>query len=196
MATNIRKKAIDGEALKDIIITDGGKEKIDIEETSSKEVAINDSAIINVKSNVFGSLIYIDKKSQEEIRWSTCGEIQQLSMRMLRDMKANSIAFFKNQWIIIIGFADDNSSKYTVGDIYKSLFVSQYYKELIEPSDFKKICSWDEEEIAQKVALMSEGARVNLAIALNEYIQKGILDSIKRIKAFEKALGCELKIPE
>ena len=196
MATNIRKKAIDGEALKDIIITDGDKEKIDIEETSSKEVAINDSAIINVKSNVFGSLIYIDKKSQEEIRWSTCGEIQQLSMRMLRDMKANSIAFFKNQWIIIIGFADDNSSKYTVGDIYKSLFVSQYYKELIEPSDFKKICSWDEEEIAQKVALMSEGARVNLAIALNEYIQKGILDSIKRIKAFEKALGCELKIPE
>ena len=39
-------------------------------------------------------------------------------------------------------------------------------------------------------------AKVNLAVALNTYIEKGILDSLKRIKAFEEALGCELKMPE
>jgi hypothetical protein len=43
---------------------------------------------------------------------------------------------------------------------------------------------------------MSAEARVNLVVALNTYIEKGILDSIKRIKAFEEVLDCDLKIPE
>jgi hypothetical protein len=44
--------------------------------------------------------------------------------------------------------------------------------------------------------MMSAEAKVNLAVALNTYIEKGILDSLKRIKAFEEVLGCDLRVAE
>ena len=40
---------------------------------------------------------------------------------------------------------------------------------------------------------MSNGAEENLVVALNTYIEKGVLDSVKSIRAFEDALGCELR---
>ena len=98
--------------------------------------------------------------------------------------------------VIITGFADENADTYTTADIYKALMIGQYYKDLIEPSDYAAVCAWEPEDIKKKVSLMSTEAKANLAVALNTYIEKGILDSLKRIKAFEEVLGCELKIPE
>ena len=54
--------------------------------------------------------------------------------------------------------------------------------------------SWTEAEIAEKVATLSDGARQNLVVALNGFIKDGTLDSRKKIKAFEKALDCELQV--
>lgn len=182
--------------LEDVIANEDNGEKLDLGKTTAGTVRIDDSAIINVKSNVFGELTYIDKRTHEETKWARCGSVQPMTFGALKNMKANSISFYKHQWIVIIGFADENADKYTTADIYKALFVTQYYKDLIEPSDYEEICSWDPDEIKRRVSYMSAEAKVNLAIALNTYIEKGILDSLKRIKAFEEVLGCELKMPE
>ena len=184
------------EVLADVIVSEGTCEKLDLSKTTEGQVKLDDSACINVKSNVFGKLTYVDKKTQDEVVWNHCGEVNPMTLGMLRSMKATQIGFFKNQWIIITGFADENADVYTAADIYKTLMIGQYYKDLIEPSDYVTICSWSPEDIKQRVALMSTEAKANLAVALNTYIEKGILDSLKRIKAFEEVLGCELKIPE
>lgn len=194
MAT--KKKMTASDKLNDVIVNEGACDKLDLSKTTSGQVKIDDSAVINVKSNVFGELNYIDKRTQEEVTWPRCGSVQPMTFASLRSMKANSVAFYENQWVIIVGFADENADKYTTADIYKALFITQYYKDLIEPSDYEAVCSWDPEEIRQRVSLMSEEAKVNLAVALNIYIEKGILDSLKRIKTFEEVLGCELKMPE
>ena len=68
-----------------------------------------------------------------------------------------------------------------------------YYKNYIDPTSFDKICSWNENEIAENISMLSEGARDNLIVALNRFIEDGTLDSRRKIKAFEKALDCELK---
>lgn len=200
MATNktntTRKKTTVPEVLADVIATDDVSEKVDLNNTTAGQVILNDSAIINVKSNVFGKLTYVDKRTGDEVVWSKCGEPNQMAFGLLRNMRSTSIAFFKNQWIIITGFGDENADKYTPADIYKALGVTQYYKDLIEPSDYVEICSWEPEEIKRRVSLMSVESKANLAVALNAYIEKGILDSIKRIRAFEEVLGCDLKIPE
>lgn len=183
-------------AMDDVIVANEENDKVDFSKTTNGQVRIDDSALVNVKSNVFGSLTYIDQRSGEIVRWDCCGAVQPMTFNMLRSMKASSAGFFKNQWVIITGFADENAEKYTPADIYKALYITNYYKDLIEPSDYMTICSWSVDEIKNKVSLMSQESRGNLVVALNTYIERGILDSLKRIKAFEAVLGCELKMPE
>ena len=170
--------------------------KLDLDNVTDGMVRLDDAAVVDVKSNVFGKLTYVDKKTQDEVVWEHCGESNPMSIGMLRSMKATQSNFFKNQWVIITGFADENAEKYTTADIYKSLAIVQYYKDLIEPSDYETICSWDPDDIKNNVSMMSAEAKVNLAVALNTYIEKGILDSLKRIKAFEEVLGCDLRVAE
>lgn len=157
---------------------------------------IPDSAMINVKSNVFGKLIFVSKRTGERVEWENCGEIQQVPLSLLRTMKQECIKFFQDQWVILTGFADENEDTFRAADIYEQLYVAQYYKNLVDPSDYASICSMTVDEINEKVPLMSDGARANLVVALNTYIEKGVLDSMKVIKAFEQALGCELRDPD
>lgn len=180
----------------DDVIAETTAEKIDLENvTADPKAVIPDSALINVKSNSFGKLIFVSKKNGERIVWDKCGDIQQVTLATLRTIKLECIGFYKEQWIIPIGFADENAEKFTPADIYKQLFVTQYYKELIDPSDYERICSMTPSEIKCKVPLMSDGAKENLIVALNTYIEKGVLDSVRAIKTFEEVLGCELRDP-
>jgi hypothetical protein len=194
MATN-KKKAVRQADLADVI-TEDGHTKLDLSNVSvdSKET-IPDSALINVKSNAFGRLIYVSKRTGERIVWEKCGEVQQLTLSTLRGIKLECVKFYREQWIIPIGFADENADKFTPADIYKQLFVTQYYKNLVDPSDYEELCTMSPGEIKEKVSYMSTGAKENLVVALNTFIEKGVLDSIKAIRAFEEALGCELRNP-
>ena len=45
----------------------------------------------------------------------------------------------------------------------------------------------------KNVSLMSEATKQNLSVALKGYLDSGKLDSISKVKAFEEALGCELR---
>lgn len=186
------KKKVAAVDLSDVVDTSFDA-KVDFAKTSAHDAAdIPDSARINVKSNVFGTLYFESKRMGETIEWGRCGEVQTTTLAVLRNMKMEAPRFFKDQWVIIVGFADSNKDKFEVADIYQALFITQYYKNIVEPSDYTEICSWSPDEITERVPLMSEGARENLAVALNTYIEKGVLDSIKAIRAFEKALGCSL----
>lgn len=161
--------------------------------SQSRQVKIEDGVSIKVKSGFYGVLYYKNPRTQETFIWERSGDIQFLSMSDLKTMKAQDVGYFKNQWIIIVGVADDSDCKAKPADIYKSLAIDNYYKNFIDPTTFDAACDWSEGEIAEKIAILSEGARQNLIVALNSFIKTGRLDSRKRIKAFEKALDCELQ---
>ena len=169
----------------------GEKAKLDLK-NSSGTVRIDDSVLVKVKSTYFGKLFYRNKKTGEATEWEKAGDIQIMSIGDLRAMKAEQVAFFKNGWIVILGVADGSNSNATCADIYKALVITKYYENYIEPTDFKTLCSLSEREIAERVGMLSAGAKENLLIALNEYIKCGVLDSVKKIKAFESALGHSL----
>ena len=177
--------------LANLISEDNEVTKLNLKETT-QNIRIEDHILIRVKSNVFGTLIYRNQKNGEETRWSMCGEIQTMTMGDLRAMKANQISFFSNQWIIILGVDDSSECTAKPADIYKALAITKYYENLVEPSNFIEVCNWSVDEIASKVSLLTDGAKINLVAALNEYINTGLLDSVKKVKAFEKALGCDL----
>lgn len=153
---------------------------------------IADNVLIKVKSGFYGKLCYRNYITGEETIWEQIGDIQTMAMKDLRDMKASQVAFFKNQWVIVLGIADGEPCKAAPAEIYRALAISQYYENFIDPSSFDKVCRWSEEEILEKVPLMPDGVKDNLCVALNSFIQDGRLDSLKKIKTFEKALEREL----
>ena len=189
--TNNRASTLD-----DVMTVRETEDKVDLKKTSEGRVVIDDSAMINVRSNVFGELFFVDPVTKEEVSWPQCGDNQILSMGMLRHMKMGAIKFFVNNLVVITGFADSNVDKYEVADIYKALAIQQYYKNYLDPTDYEDICSWSPSEIRSKLALVSTGAKQQLVVALNTYIEKGVLDSLKAIKTFEEVLGCELRNPD
>ena len=196
MATTKSKPSAKGVDMSDVMAVSDDAATIDFQKTTPGAVHIDDGALINVKSNVFGELIFIDPVTRAKVRWVQCGEVLQLPLSMLRSMKNGAIKFFTNQLVIITGFADENAEKYEVADIYKALYISQYYKDVLDPTNYDDICSWTPAVIKQKVPMLSKGAKGKLVVALNTYIEKGVLDSLKAIKTFEEVLGCDLMRPE
>ena len=169
-------------------------EEIKNTKTQSKPVKIEDGVSIKVKSGFYGVLCYKNPRSQETFVWEHIGDVQFMSMSDLKTMKAQDVGYFKNHWIVIVGVADDSNCKAKAADIYKSLAIDVYYKNFIDPTTFDEVCYWAESEIVEKIAMLSDGARQNLVVALNGFIKDGTLDSRRKIKAFEKALECELQV--
>lgn len=150
---------------------------------------IDDSTLIYVKSNTFGGLTYVDKRSGETINWEYCGDIQPVTMSLLRAIKASAAIFFTENKILV-DYVDDN--EHTPEDVYDALAVGRYYKDIIDPDNFEKVCGWSIVDIAKKVPLLTTTAKENLVVALNTFIEDGRLDSLKKIRAFSEALGCDL----
>lgn len=197
MATTTKKKTTTPKVdMSDVIVPCEKTTELDLTKTTAGTVRIDDTALINVRSNVFGELIFVDPVTKEKISWHQCGEVLQMPLSTLRHMKNGDVKFFTNQLVLITGFADENAEKFEVADIYKALYISQYYKEILDPTNYDDICNWKPAEIKEKVSVLSGGAKAKLVVVLNTYIEKGILDSLKAIKTFEEVLGCDLMRPE
>lgn len=197
MATTTKKKTTTPKVdMSDVIVPCDETTELDLTKTTAGTVRIDDTALINVRSNVFGELIFVDSVTKEKISWHQCGEVLQMPLSTLRHMKNGAVKFFTNQLVLITGFADENAEKFEVADIYKALYISQYYKEILDPANYDDICNWKPAEIKEKVSVLSSGAKAKLVVVLNTYIEKGILDSLKAIKTFEEVLGCDLKRPD
>ena len=156
------------------------------------KVRLDDSVLIRVKSNTYGQMIYVNKRTGDRTEWSRFGEEQSVTMGDLRAMKGTQLPFFSDQMIVVTGCDDERYPDLTPAEIYDALLVSRYYKNIVDPDNFGKIFSASEDEIRQWVSQMSSNARMNLIVALNAAIRNGTLDSLRKIKLFEDLLGCEL----
>ena len=161
-----------------------------------EKVRLDDSALIRVKSNTFGKLIYINKRTGDRTEWNHHGEEQSITMADLRAMKGTQNDFFADNMIIITGCEDDRYDDVEPADIYDALLVSKYYKNMIDPDKFGTLFKMADDDIRARVAQMSKNARLNLVVALNTAINSGSLDSLRKIRLFEELLGCELADPK
>lgn len=162
-----------------------------------KKLKLDDDVVLSIKSNVFGTLIYINHKTGDEIVWENIGDIQPLFVSDLRAMKAKQLQFFKENWITIEGIedADTEFDDVETEEIYEALQINQYYKDYLCPDDLNKVFNWSVDEIKNKVPRMTRSIREAIAIRSNELIKSGILDSISKLKALEEVLQCELASP-
>lgn len=159
------------------------------------ELKLTDSVLINVKSNVFGELQYINPRTGDMTKWSDCGDVQALSVADIRAMKGTQRAFFENQWVYLDSIEDPGYEDVSSEDIYKALLLSQYYRNMVNPDNYTEIFSWDTSRMKQAVMSMPSASKLNLTVAANTCIANGTLDSLKKIKALEECLGCTLDRP-
>jgi len=187
-----KEPEISKEELADIIDTDTDTVKLDFNKASG-EIKIGDSVRVLVKSLVFGKLI-IKLNDGGTYEFNRAGETHEMSMKELRELKASQLSFFKNQWLLILGVSTSNTAtcEATPADIYKSVGVDNFYRNYIDPTSFRDICSLKPGEIEMRTKLLCTQAKDNLLVALKSYIDKGALSDLNLIKAWEKNLGCEL----
>ena len=183
---------------KDVVVAeDTATESVDkIVRPVKKPVKLDDTVLINVKSNTYGTLFFRNPRTGDATEWSHFGDVAQLTMGDLRAMKGAQRAFYENQWIYIMDVEDAGYEDVTADDVCKALMVSQHYKNVLDPDNFDQIFSWPESKVKERIAMMGSGVKMNLIVAANTAIKNGRLDSLKRIKLLEELLGCELDRPE
>ena len=160
-----------------------------------EKLKLSDSSDVLVRSNVFGRLIYIDHKTDDETNWEHAGDEQVLTVRELLNMKAKQSIFFKENWISIVGSDDVDMDEYSVADIYEALNISRYYKDSVVPDDLAEVFDWSENAVREKIKLFPVTIRESIIIMANDKIMDGTLDSISKVKLFEEVLECELASP-
>lgn len=181
-------KAKTEEAVSTINVTaDDTVKKAETSETESPIVSfrakktIPMDAMVMVKSNVHGRLVYASKRLQgyKEV-WAGYGEEIPMEMAELYSMKSTDRAFFTENWIEVDPV------------VLRDLQMQQYYDNAVSANDMDKLFSMPTDKLEAAIDSMKENARNALALEAIERVENGKLTDIRIISTIEKKLDCEL----
>lgn len=143
--------------------------------------AIPMDALVMVRSNVNGKLVYVSKKTNgyKEI-WSSLGEEIPMEMAELYSMKNSNRSFFTENWIEVDPI------------VLRDLQMEHYYKDAISIEDLDTIFELQGEELERKIDSMKENIRNAFVLDAIKRIEEGTLTNIRTISTIEKKLNCEL----
>lgn len=130
-----------------------------------KQITIDDSYLVPVKSNCDGELIFIGGGYEE--RWFGVGEIQMLMWEEIKAIRKYNRSFFENNWIIF-----EKTEEYTPSQMYEALGVQKYYADADKFKDFDEVLAMKSKEMATYLQEMTSGYRDALAA-----YAKGLIDS-------------------
>lgn len=148
---------------------------------------------VRVRSNTFGELIYVSKKSGFKVSWNDNTTPLYFSLDELLVMRNTQIKFFEENWIVIDGFVDkEYADVFSADDIYEYLQVTTYYKSYLCPQNIDDLFSMKPDAIIKRLKGTSNINKDFIIIRANQLIEDGTLDSLKVISTLEKELGCEL----
>ncbi len=136
---------------------------------------------IPVRNGFQGKLIYRSRRTGELFVWETFGETQEMELQELKNAKASNKKFFESNWFM---FDDDWVIDY--------LGVKQYYKYSLPVDDYDSFFEKDPDEMADHIAKMNAAQKRSLTYRARQLIAEGAIDSNRKIKVLEDALGVEL----
>lgn len=156
------------------------------EQTVTKKISIRDvdqNQFIPVYNGFHGFLVYKSKRTGEEYHWDSFGEVQEIELRELRNIKSAAKSFFINNW-----FMFDDEYAWVVD----YLGVGKFYKNAVSVEQFDDIFFKTPDEIETAIKDMSSGQKSSAMYRARQLIADGQIDSYKAIETLEKALGVEL----
>lgn len=148
--------------------------------SEKEEKKIDESQYVTVKNGFHGRLVFISPRTGEKFYWDDYGDEQDIELRDLKGAKANSKAFFENNWFLL----DDWVIRY--------LGVESYYRHAVAPGNCDKLFRLPIQDLKAELSAMNGSQRSSVAVRARELIGSGDLDSLRVITALEEALGVEL----
>lgn len=179
------------------------KNNLDMEnndvQVTKKKLSINNlplNTAVLVRSNCFGNLVYISRKTGFITEWTDTHTPQYLTLEELLIMGNTQPKFFIKNWVVIDGFVDkEYADMFTVEDILDFLHIKQHYKHLLCPEDVDQLFKMQPAEIEKRLLNSTNINRDFIIIRANELIENRELDSLSVINTLEKIFGCELSRP-
>lgn len=189
MATRTRKKNTSDE--KDVVVTtveaadvatDGKNPEVEVVVKPSKPRRVPFDTLVAVVNNCPNELIYVSKHIAGMIvEWVEYGDVQYLELGELNYMRSTDPKFFANNWIII-----EESEGYTPEEIYGTIGVDRYYKNVVTPITIDQLLEKSVAEIQaqmEKYTLQTKKAIYQRAVAL---MNAGRFDSISKLNAIKE----------
>ncbi len=146
---------------------------------------LNSDTKVIVRNACPGQLIYIDNKSGMRYLWTEPGQTEEMTLGELKTARNTHLDFFVNHYWEI----DDV-------EVLEYLGVKQYFDKALKLKDITALFSSDPETIISKLSALSIEEKNNIAIRVQEKIENGEIDSMRVIRAFEKALKRKLQLTE
>lgn len=133
---------------------------------------------VTVRSNVMGILTYISSRQMGyNVTWEQFGDEEEIKFGELQAMRNSQRRFFVDNWVYI----DDP-------EVLKALGVEKYYTNAVNADNVDLLFAAAPEHIEKRVSAMSGSMKDTVKrLALEKY-HSGELDSIKKIRALERAL--------
>ncbi|OME41418.1 hypothetical protein [Paenibacillus odorifer] len=145
---------------------------------------INPDTPISCKSIVNGELIYISKKSGNQYLWHEFGEIIDVEMADLIQMKQHDRKIMFEPWMII----EDEAAAVELG-------VSKLYSEFISLENVEEVFSLTAEDLREKLIKLPNGMKRIIGEKSKQLIDNEKIDPTrKQIKALEEALNIDLML--
>lgn len=157
---------------------------------SKKKLVLSNDILLNVESTTFGRLIYVNNHTGDKVVWENEGEIQQISVENIREMKSRQPSFFKDYLIRIISVEEPGYEDYTAEEIYKALTLQQYYANSM--LDVEDLILNQTDKISDYIEKMGKSFKTSLIIKCNDMIKDGTLDSFSTIIQLQKILNTDL----
>ena len=137
--------------------------------------------IVTVRNGFHGLLVYRSERTGERFVWDSFGDEQDMELRVLKDARNSSKAFFENNWFLI-----------SDAEVIAALGLERYYKDALSYEEFDELFKMSPEDIAERLRAIPDGQKTSIAYRAKQLIAEGAIDSIKAITALEEGLGVEL----
>lgn len=156
------------------------KPEVEVGERVIRQEDFNLDRRIPVKSAAYGKLIYRDPRTQLKYTWTEMGQVEYMTLGELQTMRNAKPKYFEENWIEI---GDDA--------VLEWLNAKKFYKNSISIDEFESLFEKSPDQIEKIVTKMPKGQKESLKLRAKELIETEAIDSMKVIKALEKALNCK-----
>lgn len=156
-----------------------GTENAGREHFTPKEIPLN--TIVAVRNGCQGRLIYKSPKTGEVFRWEEFGDVQDMELGELRNVRGANKKFFQKNWFM-----------FDEPWVIDYLGVGQFYKSALTIDEFDELFTLSPEDIKKRLENVSEGQKRAVGYRARMLIAEDAIDSNKVIAALEQALGTQL----
>lgn len=141
---------------------------------------LNDDTKVSVKS-LAPAVYYTCTTTFESFAWVEVGDVQEMTYKQLRMMKAKHPSYFSDKWLLPM---DKN--------VVKKLGLDNVYSNSMNRGDMRKLYGSDVKEVDELLSGLSNEAKTGLAHKVEDAVKNGKIENVKIIRCLEKHLGVEL----